>query len=81
MKCAERGETGSHQKNEPAQPEQSRRPEQGKQRDWISEKTKSERIYVRPERPAAVIDTQNVVCMMDESYKDHRAYDDCGTLA
>ena len=62
-----KGETGSHQENKPPHPEQSRRPEQGKQRDWIGEKAKSEKIHARPERPAAVIDTQNVVCMMDES--------------
>ena len=48
-----KGEAGSYQENEPAQPEQSRRPEQGKQRDWIGEKTKSERIYFRPEGAVA----------------------------
>ena len=47
--------------NKPSRPEQLRRPEQGKQRDRISKKTIRKRIYVRPKRPAAVVETQNVV--------------------
>ena len=55
------GETGSNQENKPSRPEQLRRPEQGKQRDRISKKTIRKRIYVRPKRRAAVVETQNVV--------------------
>jgi hypothetical protein len=55
----------------------SRRAEQGEQQDWIGEKAKSERIHVGPKGPAAVVNAQNVVCVMNQADNNRRADDDC----
>ena len=52
---------------------QSRWAKQCKQSDWISQKTEGEGIHACPERPAAVIKAQHVVCVVDQSDNHRRA--------